>query len=111
MLVFAGVCCHTPSEARPDQVFDSSAKHENLSLNYVLLTGPDLTNSLLGVLIRFRREAVAITADIQQMFYCFNVSEDHINYLRFLWYKDLFRTVLLSTECVYKYLGTARPRR
>ena len=109
MLVFAGVCCHTPSEARPDQVFDSSAKHENLSLNYVLLTGPDLTNSLLGVLIRFRREAVAITADIQQMFYCFNVSEDHINYLRFLWYKDLSNSLVEYRMCVQVFGNSPSP--
>ena len=27
-------------------------------------------------------------ADIQQMFRCFQVKEDHKNYLRFLWYED-----------------------
>ena len=69
-------------------VFDSSAKHLGVSLNDVLLTGPDLNNSLLGVLMRFRKEKVAILADIQQMFHCFLVREDHRNYLRFLWYRD-----------------------
>lgn len=69
-------------------VFDSSAKHSGVSLNDVLLTGPDLNNSLLGVLMRFRKERVAIVADIQQMFHCFLVRDDHRNYLRFLWYKD-----------------------
>ncbi|XP_050419153.2 uncharacterized protein LOC126832434 [Patella vulgata] len=69
-------------------VFDSSAQHENISLNNVMLTGPDLTNSLLGVLLRFRKHEVGITADIQQMFHCFLVQENHRNFLRFLWYKD-----------------------
>ncbi|XP_023812156.1 uncharacterized protein LOC111947642 [Oryzias latipes] len=69
-------------------VFDSSAKYEGVSLNDVLLTGPDLNNSLLGVLMRFRKEAVAFTADIEQMFYCFNVREQDRNYLRFLWFRD-----------------------
>ncbi|XP_056400351.1 uncharacterized protein LOC130294492 [Hyla sarda] len=69
-------------------VFDSSAKHKGLSLNDVLLSGPDLNNTLLGVLIRFRKELVAVTADVQQMFYCFLVREDHRDYLRFLWYAD-----------------------
>nr|XP_055029189.1 uncharacterized protein LOC129418268 [Misgurnus anguillicaudatus] len=76
---------------KPNQirvVFDSSAKHEGVALNDILLSGPDLNNSLLGVLIRFRREPIAITADVEQMFYCFTVREDHRNFLRFLWFKD-----------------------
>ena len=76
---------------KPDQirgVFDSSAKYNGVSLNDVLLTGPDLTNSLLGILLRFRRETVAVMADIQQLFYCFKVQEEHRNFLRFLWFRD-----------------------
>lgn len=46
-------------------VFDSSAQQCGVSLNNVLLTGLDLNNSLLGVLIRFRREKVAFPTDIQ----------------------------------------------
>lgn len=67
-------------------VFDSSSKCEGQSLNDVLLSGPDLTNSLLGVLMRFCREKVAIMADVEQMFYCFRVFPDHRNFLRFLWH-------------------------
>ncbi|XP_075737935.1 uncharacterized protein LOC142777431 [Rhipicephalus microplus] len=76
---------------KPDRirvVFDSSAQHEGVFLNGVLLTGLDLTNNLVGILIRFRQDSVAITADIEQMFYNFVVREDHQNYLRFLWFKD-----------------------
>ncbi|XP_069610796.1 uncharacterized protein [Ranitomeya imitator] len=76
---------------KPNQirvVFDSSAKHLGTSLNDVLLTGPNLTNNLVGVLLRFRKERVAITADIEQMFHCFIVQEDHRNFLRFLWHRD-----------------------
>ncbi len=76
---------------KPDRiraVFDSSAQHNGISLNNVLLQGPDLTNSLLGVLLRFRKEPVAIMADIGQMFYCFRVREDHRRFLRFLWHRD-----------------------
>lgn len=69
-------------------VFDSSAQHDGVSLNDVLLTGPDLNSTLLGVLIRFRKEAVAVTADIQQMFHCFLVREEDRNFLRFLWFRD-----------------------
>ena len=69
-------------------VFDSSAQHHGVSLNDILLTGPNMNNSLLGVLLRFRREPVAVTTDIQQMFHCFVVREDHRNFLRFLWYRN-----------------------
>ena len=76
---------------KPDQirvVFDSSAVFEGVSLNSVLLQGPDLTNSLLGVLMRFRRDEIAIMADIEQMFFSFGVEESHRNLLRFLWFED-----------------------
>ncbi|XP_036952751.1 uncharacterized protein LOC119018863 isoform X1 [Acanthopagrus latus] len=76
---------------KPDQirvVFDSSAECDGTSLNDVLLSGPDLNNSLLGVLLRFRKEPIALTADVQQMFYCFVVREDHRDFLRYLWYED-----------------------
>ncbi|KAL4009495.1 hypothetical protein ACER0C_003347 [Sarotherodon galilaeus] len=76
---------------KPNQirvVFDSSAQYLGVSLNNVLLTGPDLNNTLVGVLLRFRTESVAIMADIQQMFHCFMVREDHRNFLRFLWHRD-----------------------
>ncbi|KAL4006299.1 tumor suppressor p53-binding protein 1 [Sarotherodon galilaeus] len=79
---------HPKKPAKIRVVFDSSAPYEGVSLNDVLLTGPDLNNSLVGVLIRFRKEQVAITADIEHMFHCFVVKESHRDFLRFLWYKD-----------------------
>jgi len=69
-------------------VFDSSAKHNGLSLNNVLLKGPDIYNSLLGILLRFRKEAFAITVDIKQMFHNFRVTEDHRRFLHFLWHSN-----------------------
>lgn len=69
-------------------VFDSSAKFNGVSLNDVLLSGPDLNNTLIGVLLRFRKGTIAVTADIQQMFYQFYVHEKHRDFLRFLWYRN-----------------------
>lgn len=69
-------------------VFDSSAEYKGTSLNNMLLSGPNLNNSLVGVLLRFRTEQIAVTADVEQMFYGFKVREDHRHFLRFLWYKD-----------------------
>lgn len=75
---------------KPDQiqvVLDSSAECDGTSLKKVLLSIPDLNNILLEVLLRFWREPVAITADVQQMFYCFVICKDHRD-LRYLWYED-----------------------
>ncbi|XP_068074145.1 uncharacterized protein [Danio rerio] len=69
-------------------VFDCSAKFSGISLNDTLLTGPDLINSLVGVLCRFRKELVAVTCDIEKMFHQFLVPPDERNYLRFLWWED-----------------------
>ena len=52
------------------------------------MTGPDLMNTLLGVLLRFRKEAFALMADIEQMFYCFKVIPDHRKYLRCIWHEN-----------------------
>ena len=68
-------------------VFDGSAQYRNHSLNSHLLTGPDLTNKLTGVLCRFRLENIAFICDIQEMFHQFKVNEEDRDYLRFLWWK------------------------
>ncbi|VDI76605.1 Hypothetical predicted protein [Mytilus galloprovincialis] len=66
---------HPKKPGKLRAVFDSSAQFDGVSLNNVLLSGPDLTNNLIGVLLRFRREQVAIMGDIEQMFYSFKVDE------------------------------------
>ncbi|XP_066499342.1 uncharacterized protein [Hoplias malabaricus] len=68
-------------------VFDCSAKYEGTALNDHLLTGPDLTNRLNGVLCRFRKHPIAVMCDVEKMFHRFHVSEEDRDYLRFLWWK------------------------
>ena len=75
----------------PDKVrvvFDCSAKFQGTSSNNQLLHGPDLTNTLVGVLTRFRQEQIAFMSDIEAMFYQVRVSPSDCNYLRFLWWPD-----------------------
>jgi hypothetical protein len=79
---------HPQKKDRIRGVFDSSATFCGQSLNKVLMTGPDLMNTLLGVLLRFRKEAFALMTDIEQMLYCFKVIPDHRKYLRFIWHED-----------------------
>ena len=76
---------------KPDKigvVFDAATKHEGLSLNDMLLTRPDLTNNLAAVLTNFRRERFAAMADVEQMFFNFDVHEEHRNFLRIFWFKN-----------------------
>jgi hypothetical protein len=58
------------------------------SLNKELLSGPDMHNGLQGILIRFRRNAVGVMCDIEQMFHNFHVHPSHRDLLRFLWFAD-----------------------
>ena len=60
---------------------------QKISLNF-LLQGPVLTNSLVGVLVHFRQEAVAVVADIEAMFHQVKMAPEDCNALRFLWWPD-----------------------
>lgn len=66
-------------------VFYCSATFMGHSLNKYLLQGPDLTNSLVGVLCRFRQEMIAFMCDLEAMFHQFKVEEEDRDYLRFYW--------------------------
>ena len=69
-------------------VFDCAAQYKGESLNKHLLQGPDLTNSLVGVLQRFRQEPVAFTCDIEGMFHQVRVNKEDRDLLRFLWWEN-----------------------
>ena len=76
---------------KPDKirvVFDCSARYGGTCLNEHLLTGPDLTNDLTGVLLRFRQHPVALMCDVRKMFHRFRVVEQDRNFLRFMWWED-----------------------
>ena len=69
-------------------VFDCAAKYKGRSLNEELLQGPDLNNTLVGVLLRFRQDKIAIVADIEAMFHQVKVEPKDCNALRFLWWNE-----------------------
>lgn len=50
--------------------------------------GPDLTSSLLGVLMRFGKESVAVMADIEAIFYQVRVNNKDTDLFRFLWWPE-----------------------
>ena len=69
-------------------VFDCAAKHKRVSLNDVLLQGPDFLNSMFGMLTRFRKERVAFVGDIECMYHQIKVHPNDRNMLSFLWWKS-----------------------
>ena len=69
-------------------VMDCAATYQGVSLNSVLLRGPDNLNSLLGVLFRFRLYPVAIVADIKSMFFQVRCKPEDRSALRFLFWED-----------------------
>jgi len=66
-------------------VFNSSAKFANHVLNDYWVKGPDLMNNLLGVLLRFRENAIAIAGDVKKMYHTVKISEVDQHTHRFLW--------------------------
>ena len=77
-----------PKKNKIRVVFDCSAEHRGTSLNSQLLQGPDMGNNLVGVLIRFRKEIVGLSCDVEGMFNQVAVSEEDRNLLRFLWWRQ-----------------------
>ena len=77
-----------PQKEKARLVFDSSAEFQGTSLNGSLLPGPDFNNRLRAVLLRFRMEAIGISADIAIMFYCFHLEPKDKDKTRFFWFKD-----------------------
>ncbi|XP_064632813.1 uncharacterized protein LOC135491092 [Lineus longissimus] len=77
---------HKPDKVRV--IFDAAAKTDGVSLNSQLLQGPDYTNSLLGVLLRFREYHIAIVGDIEAMFLQVAVPDEDSDSLRFFWWPD-----------------------
>ena len=54
--------------------------------------GPCFLPLIFGILIGFRIGKIGIVADIKQAFLQIGISEEHNNFLRFLWFKDAFST-------------------
>lgn len=66
-------------------VFNCSFEYQGQSLNKVLLPGPILGLTLLGVLLRFRQHSVAISGDIKAMFHQIRLLPEDRFLLHFLW--------------------------
>ncbi|KAK0150375.1 hypothetical protein N1851_008532 [Merluccius polli] len=79
---------HHPKKGSLRVVFDCSASFQGTSLNSRLIQGPNLTSNLVGVLLRFRQEPIALMADVEGMFHQVRVMEEHVDFFRFLWWPN-----------------------
>ena len=75
-----------PHKEKLRVVPDASASFAGTSLNARLLSGPELSSILFGVLVRFRQEQVAFVTDLECMFYQVKVPLHQRDLLRFLWW-------------------------
>ena len=80
------------------RVLNGAAKFHGISLNKSLLTGPDLFQNLIHVLLRFRQHQFTVSADIEGMFLQLVVPDCDQPLLRFLWREDPTTNVV-----VYQY--------
>ncbi|XP_063955063.1 uncharacterized protein LOC135153986 [Lytechinus pictus] len=99
---------------KPDKVrivFDCASKCNGTALNDVVYQGPDLTNKLIGVLLRFRQAPVAIMVDIEAMFHQVRVPEADRDVLKFLWWPsgDMTAQPEVYRMCVHLFGGTWSP--
>ena len=71
-------------------VFDAAAEYNGTSLNKNLIHGPDMTNNLVAVLLRFRQGKIGIAADVEGMFHQIRVRKEDQDSLRFLWWTNSY---------------------
>ena len=71
-------------------VYDGSAKSTStpFSLNDCLMTGPNLIPKLFNILVKFRWNIVAVTADIEKAFLMIGIRPSDRDMLRFLWFNN-----------------------
>ena len=76
---------HPHKHGKVRRLLNGAAKFQGHSLNIALLTGPDLLQSLIHILLRFRQHKYAVSADIEGMFFQVGVNPKDQPSLRFLW--------------------------
>ena len=82
---------HKPGKVR--RVCNAAAKNQGVSLNDILLSGPNLLQILIEIIFRFREHQIALSADIKAMFLQVAVTNEDSRCLQFLWREDPERII------------------
>ncbi|KAK3727593.1 hypothetical protein QZH41_005924 [Actinostola sp. cb2023] len=93
---------HKPDKVR--RVFNFSSRYQGQSLNDRIYNGPDLLNSLTGVLTRFRTGNICLAADVSDMFLQMQVKAEDEKSLRFL-FRESSDQPIETYKCVRRPLG------
>lgn len=75
----------TPSKPKLRFILDAKAPYQGISLTNMLMKGPDLYNSLVGVLYKFRQGQYAAVGDIMEMFHMIRIRDEDKRFQCFLW--------------------------
>ena len=104
---------HQAKPGKTTLVFDCSAEYLGYALSKQLIPGPDLTNQIIGVLTRFRKEQVAFMGDIEALFYQVQIPECRRSMLRLFWREYCNFSNQPSDQRMYVYVfgGVSSPSR
>ncbi|XP_062715284.1 uncharacterized protein LOC134291501 [Aedes albopictus] len=80
-----GAVCNPRKPGKVRLIWDASAKVDGISLNSMLLKGPDQLTLLPAVLFRFRQYPVAVSADIKEMFHQVRIRSEDRHAQRFVY--------------------------
>ena len=94
-----------PTKGKLRVVFHCSQEKDGVSLNSKLMQGPDFMNSLLGVLLRFRKGSIPLTADIEAMYYQVHVPDGDCKFMRFYWWEngEMSKEPIECEMCVHSF--------
>ena len=84
---------------KPDKVrrvYNAASKFGGVSLNDNLMAGPDLLQSLIGIIFKFKEKQIALTADVEAILLQVKVPPADCKVLRFLWREN-------NTESISAY--------
>ena len=76
------------SQVKKRIVYDGKSQYKGTCVNDVILSGPDLLNSLVKILVRFRRGEFAMMADVQKCYFQIGVPEEQRDLFRILWFDN-----------------------
>lgn len=90
-------------------IWDASAKVDGISLNSMLLRGPDQLSSLPSVVFRFRQHKVAVVGDIKEMFHQICISKSDRYAQCFLWKPNIMKEPDIMMMDVATFGATSSP--